>query len=52
MPKVETVADDNNDTVTLTFFPDIPADKTTVPEQDVIDDDGKPVHGLDHVVDS
>ena len=52
MPKVETVLDDNDDTVTHTYFPDKPADKTTMPEQDVIDDDGKPIHGFDHIVDS
>ena len=51
MPKVETVLDDDNDTVTYTYFPDEPADKTTMPEQDIIDDDGKPILGLDHIVD-
>ena len=53
MPKVETVLDDDDDnSVTHTYFPDKPADKTKMPEQDVIDDDGKPIHGLDHIVDS
>ena len=32
MPKVEIVEDDNNDTVTHTFFPNIFVDKTTMPE--------------------
>ena len=43
MSKVETVLDDDNDIVTHTYFPDKPADKTTMPEQDVIDDDAKPI---------
>ena len=51
MPKVETVHDDD-DTVTHTYFPDEPADKTEMPEQDVVDDEGKPIDGLDHIVDS
>ena len=33
IPKVETVLDDDNDnTVTHTYFPDKPADKTTILE--------------------
>ena len=53
MPKVEieTVLDDD-ETVANTYFPDESADKTEMPEQDVVDDDGKPVNGLDHIVDS
>ena len=51
MPKVETVLDDDDDTVTHTYFLDKPADKTTMPEQDVIDKDRKPIHGLHHIVD-
>ena len=35
-----------------THFPDISVDKTTILEQDVIDDDSKPIDGLDHIVDS
>ena len=50
MPKIETVLDDD-DTVAHTYFQDEPADKTTMPEQDVVDDDGKPINGLDHIVD-
>ena len=49
MPKVETVLDADDDTMTHTYFPDEPADKTTMPEQDVIDDDGKPIHDPIHV---
>ena len=53
VPKVETVSEnDNADDYEHTYFPDIPVDNTTMPEQDVIDDDGKPVDGLDHIVDS
>ena len=53
MPKVEIVLDDDDDnTVTHIYFPDKPADKTTISEQDVIDNNGKPIHGLDHIVDS
>ena len=52
MPKVETVLDDDDGTVAYTYFQDGTADKTTMPEQDIIDDDGKPIDGLDHIVDS
>ena len=55
MPKVEveTVLDDDDDeTVANSYFPDVPADRTEMPEQDVVDDDGKPIDGLDHIVDS
>ena len=51
LPKVETVMEDNDDTVAHTYFPDKPADKTEMPEQDVVDDNGKPINGLDHIVD-
>ena len=50
--KVETVLEDDNDTVAHTYFPDKPADKTEMSEQDVVDDDGKPINGLNHIVDS
>ena len=43
--------DDDDDTVTHTYFQGKPADKTTMPEQNVIDDNGMPIHGLDHIVD-
>ena len=54
MPKVEveTVLDDDDETIANSYFPDEPADKTEMPEQDVVDDDGKPIDGLDHIVDS
>ena len=42
-PKVKTVLDnDNDDAVTHLYFQDKPSDKTTMPEQDVVDNDGKP----------
>ena len=50
MPKAETVLD--GDDVAHTYFQDEPADKTTMPEQDIVDDDGMPVDGLDHIIDS
>ena len=53
VPKVETVLDDDGaDDCKHTYFPDIPVDKTTMSEQDVIDDKGNPIDGLDHIVDS
>ena len=53
VPKVETVSENNDaDVYKHTYFPDIPIDKTTMLEQDVIDNDGKPIYGLDHIVDS
>ena len=54
LPKVETVLqdDDNADEIEHTYFLDIPEDKTTMPDQDVIDDDGNPISGLDHIVDN
>ena len=50
MPKVELVLDD--DAVTHTYFYDEPADKVIMPEQDVVDNNGKPIDGLDHIIDS
>ena len=50
MPKVETVL--NDDAVTHTYFQDNPPDKTTMREQDVVDNNGKLINGLDHIVDS
>ena len=52
LPKVEAVLEDDDDTVANTYFPDKPADKTDMLEQDVVDNDGKPINGLDHIVDS
>ena len=53
MPKIETVTEDDGAVdYEHTYFPDIPVDKTTMPEQDVIDDEGKPIAGLDHIVDN
>ena len=52
MPKTETVVNDDDNAYDHTFFLDIPVDTTIVLEQDVIDNNEKPVHGLDHVVDS
>ena len=53
IPKVETVLeDDGADDYKHTYFPDKPVDKTTMPEQDVIDNEGNPIKGLDHIVDS
>ena len=39
MPKVETVLNDDNDIVAHTYFQDEPANKTTMSEQDIIDND-------------
>ena len=39
--EVETVLDDDDDTVTYSYFPDKPAYKTEMPEQDVVDDNEK-----------
>ena len=53
MPKVETVTEDDGAVdYEHTYFPDIPIDKTTMPEQDVIHDEGNPIAGLDHIVDN
>ena len=52
MLKVEMVADDDDNTCDHIFFPNIPIDTTNIPEQDMIDNDGKSVRGLNHVVDS
>ena len=46
------MANDNDDACDHTFFLDIPVDTTTIPKQNMIDGDGRPVHGLDHLVDS
>ena len=51
--KVETVTDDEDEVGT--FFPEEPVEtsrKTEMPEQDVVYNNGKPIHGLDHIVDS
>ena len=47
LPKVETVLEDDDDADKCehTYFPDIPEDKTTMPDQDVIDDDSNPIAG-------
>ena len=52
--KVETVLEDDDDAdkIEHTYFPDLPEDKRTMPDQDVIDDDGNPIAGLDHIVDN
>ena len=51
--KLETVSeDDGTNDYEHMYFPDIPVDKTTMPEQDVIDDEGNPIQGLNHIVDS
>ncbi len=54
LPKVETVSefDDDADEIEHTYFPDIAEDITTMPDQDVIDDEGNPIPGLDHIVDN
>ena len=53
VPKLETVSgDDGADDYEHMYFPDIPEDKTTMPEQDVIEDKGNPMNGLVHTVDS
>ena len=53
-PKVEILLDndDDDDAVTHSYVQDEPADKTIMPEQDVIDNDWKPILGLDHIVNS
>ena len=43
--------EDDNDIVAHTYFSDKPTDKTYMPEQDVVDNDGKPIDGLDYIVD-
>ena len=48
-PKIETVTDDDNDDVG-TFVPDIPVEAFL--EQDVVDNNGKHIDGLDYIVDS
>ena len=51
--KVETISDDDGaHDYEYTYLPDIPVDKTTVPEQDVIDNKGNPINGLNHIVNS
>ena len=51
IPEVETVQkEDGADDYKHTYFPDIPLDKTTIPEQNVIDNEGNLIIGLDHVV--
>ena len=48
VPKVETVLEDDDDDADKyehTYFLDIPEDKTTMPDQDVIDDDSNPIAG-------
>ena len=53
VPKVETVSeDDGADDYEHMYFLDIHVDKTTIPEQDVIDNKGSPIDELDHIVDS
>ena len=53
VPKIETVSDDDGaDNYEHMYFPDIPIDKTTMPEQDGTDDTVNPIDGLDHIVDS
>ena len=50
-PKVETITDDEDDVGT--FVPDKPVEAMKeMPEQDVVDNNGKPINGLDHIVDS
>ena len=51
---VETVSEDDDaaDKYKHTYFPDIPEDKTTMPEQDVTDNKGNSINGLDHIVDN
>ena len=50
-PKVETVTEDNDDDVG-TFVPDIPVELLKeMPEQNVVDNNGKLIEGLDHIVD-
>ena len=49
-PKVETVTDDDD---LGTFVPDIPVEPLKeMPEQDVVDNNGKPIDGFDNIVDS
>ena len=53
LPKVETIADDKDDVVI--YFPEISVEasqKIEMTEQDVVDNNGKAVHELDHIVDS
>ena len=53
VPKVETVSDDDDaDKYNHTYFPDIPEEKITMTEQDIIDNKGNPIDGLDHIVDN
>ena len=54
LPKVETVSEFDNDAdeTKHTYFPDIAEDITTMPDQDVIDDEGNPIPGLDNIVDN
>ena len=51
-PKVETVTEDDDDDLG-TFVPDIPVEPLTeMPEQDIVDNNGKLIEGSDHIVDS
>ena len=54
LPKVKSVLEDDDDADKYehTYLPNIPKDKTTMPDQDVIDDDDNPIAGLDHIVDN
>ena len=54
LPKVETVLEDDDDADKCehTYFPDIPEEKITMTEQDIIDNKGNPIDGLDHIVDN
>ena len=48
---IETVIEDDDDLGT--FVPAIPVEPLTeMPEQDVVDNNGKSIEGLDHIVDS
>ena len=53
IPNVETVSkNDGADDYEHMYFLDIPVDKTTIPEQNIIDNEDNPIKGLDHIVDS
>ena len=50
--KVEIIlANKDPDYYRHTYFSEVPVDKTPMSEQDVIEDDGKPIDGFDHIVD-
>ena len=52
-PKVKTFTNDTDDDNIGTFVPNIPVELLKeMPEQDVIDNNGKLIEGLDHIVDS